>query len=71
MHIGLIGGNGVAATVVCHQRLTAAMAARRARLELATARASIGQAEIYIRLIDRSRGAGDQCAATPGLAEAA
>ncbi|MEX2519038.1 MAG: aspartate/glutamate racemase family protein [Paracoccaceae bacterium] len=80
MHIGLIGGIGVAATVVYYQRLTATMSARGKRLELTIAHAQTGdlvrnnnadnrvaQAEIYARLIDRLRAAGAECAAITSL----
>ncbi|QIE54597.1 aspartate/glutamate racemase family protein [Pikeienuella piscinae] len=80
MHIGLIGGIGVAATLVYYQRLTAAMEARGARLELTIAHAHVhdlvrnnladnraAQAEIYVRLIDQLRAAGADCAAITSL----
>lgn len=80
MHIGLIGGIGVAATVVYYQRLTAAMVARGARLELTIAHADVrdlqrnnladdreAQAEIYAGLIDRLKAAGCDCAAITSI----
>lgn len=80
MHIGLIGGIGVAATVVYYQRLTAEMARRNAPLELTIVHADVQelirnnladnraeQAAIYARLIDRLKGAGCDCAAITSL----
>jgi aspartate racemase len=80
LHIGLIGGIGVAATVVYYQRLTAAVRARGARLELTIAQAEVDdlvtnvnsdrraeQAAIYARLIDRLRAASCDCAAITSL----
>ncbi|GHF44084.1 aspartate/glutamate racemase family protein [Seohaeicola zhoushanensis] len=80
MHIGLIGGIGVAATVVYYQRLTAEMARRGKRLELTIVHADVQelirnnladnraeQAAIYARLIDRLKGAGCDCAAITSL----
>ncbi|MEO3477196.1 aspartate/glutamate racemase family protein [Phaeobacter sp. CAU 1743] len=80
MHIGLIGGIGVAATVVYYQRLTAAMAARGLPLELTIVHADVqelirnnlsdnraAQAEIYAGLIDRLRDAGADCVAITSL----
>lgn len=80
MHIGLIGGIGVAATVVYYQRLTAEMARRKAPLELTIVHADVQelirnnladnraeQAAIYARLIDRLNGAGCDCAAITSL----
>ena len=80
MHIGLIGGIGVAATVVYYQRLTAEMAARGARLELTIVQAQVAdlvrnfgsdnraeQAEIYAELIGRLRAAGADVAAITSL----
>ncbi len=77
MHIGLIGGIGVAATVVYYQRLTAAVNAMNAGpLELTIVHADVqellrnnqsdnrdAQAEAYARLIDRLKNAGADCAA--------
>lgn len=75
MHIGLIGGIGVAATVAYYQRLTA-----RGPIELTIAHAQVSdlvenarkddrpaQAALYARLIDRLRGAGCDCAAITSL----
>lgn len=80
MHIGLIGGIGVAATVAYYQRLTASMAARGAPLELTIVHAEVrdlarnnaaddraAQAAIYARLIDRLRAAGADCAAITSI----
>lgn len=80
MHIGLIGGIGPAATVVYYQRLCAAMAERRARLELTIVQADIheliannladrreAQAMVYAGLIDRLKAAGADCVAITSL----
>ncbi len=80
MHIGLIGGIGVAATVVYYQRLTAAMAARNLPLQLTIVHADVqelirnnladnraAQAEVYAGLIDQLHGAGADCAAITSL----
>ncbi|EAQ46194.1 MAG: aspartate racemase [Roseobacter sp. MedPE-SW] len=80
MHIGLIGGIGVAATVVYYQRLTAVMAARNLPLQMTIVHADVqdllrnnrtdnqaAQAEIYAGLIDQLRGAGADCAAITSL----
>lgn len=80
MHIGLIGGIGVAATVVYYQRLAAAVAAKGQRLELTIVQADApmlvvnnrednrqAQANIYARLIDRLKAAGAECAAITSL----
>ncbi|WP_353471851.1 aspartate/glutamate racemase family protein [Salipiger sp. H15] len=80
LHIGLIGGIGVAATVVYYQRLCAAVAAMGAPLELTIVQADVHelirnnladarepQAEIYARLIDRLASAGCDCAAITSL----
>lgn len=80
LHIGLIAGIGVAATVVYYQRLTAAVAALRAPLELTIVQADVqelirnnlsdnrvAQAEVYARLIDRLAAAGCDCAAITSL----
>jgi aspartate racemase len=76
VHIGLIGGIGVAATVAYYQRLTAAADG----LELTIAHAQVSdlavnfaaddktaQAGIFARLIDRLRAAGCDCAAITSL----
>ena len=80
MHIGLIGGIGVAATIAYYRRLTAAMAARGKRLELTIAHAEVqdlarnnaaddraAQAAIYARLIERLKAAGAECAAITSI----
>ncbi|WP_420832676.1 aspartate/glutamate racemase family protein [Salipiger mangrovisoli] len=80
LHIGLIGGIGVAATVVYYQRLAAAVAALGAPLELTIVQADVqelirnnladkraAQAEVYARLIDRLAAAGCDCAAITSL----
>ncbi len=76
LHIGLIGGIGVAATVVYYQRLSAEVARRCAPLELTIVHADVQelirnnladnraeQAAIYARLIERLAAAGCDCAA--------
>jgi aspartate racemase len=81
MHIGLIGGIGVAATVVYYQRLAAAVAARGAdalaltivhgdiheliRNNLADRRAE--QARAFLPLVERLKAAGCDCAALTSL----
>lgn len=80
MHIGLIGGIGVAATVVYYQRLSAAMAARGKPMELTIVHADVqelirnnladkrdAQARVYAGLIDRLKAAGADCAAITSL----
>ncbi len=80
LHIGLIGGIGVAATVVYYQRLTAAVNARGGQLDLTIVHADVQelirnnladdrqtQAKIYARLIDRLKAAGCDCAAITSL----
>lgn len=80
MHIGLIGGIGVAATIVYYQRLSAAVAARGKTLELTIVNADVQelirtnladdratQAHTYARLIDRLKAAGADCAAITSL----
>ena len=80
MHIGLIGGIGVAATVVYYQKLTAAVAAKGHKLELTIVHADApelvrnntnddraAQADVYARLIDRLNAAGCDCAAITSL----
>ena len=77
MHIGLIGGIGVAATVVYYQRLTAACDRP---LELTIVHADVqelirnnladdrhAQAAVYAKLIDRLKDAGADCAAITSL----
>jgi aspartate racemase len=81
VHIGLIGGIGVAATVVYYQRLAAAVAARAAeplaltivhgdiqeliRNNLADRRAE--QARAFLPLVERLKAAGCDCAALTSL----
>ena len=80
MHIGLIGGIGVAATLVYYQRLTAAVAAMGERLECTIVHAQVQdllrtnnndlrdeQAALYAPLIDRLKAAGADCAAITSL----
>ncbi|MFT4961064.1 MAG: aspartate racemase [Paracoccaceae bacterium] len=80
MHIGLIGGIGVAATVAYYERLTAAMRARDARPELTIVHANAfdlirtsvadlrdEQAVVYAALIARLKAAGADCAAITSL----
>ena len=80
MHIGLIGGIGVAATVAYYQRLTAAVERRGGALELTIAHADVhdlvrnfrasdraAQARIYAGLIDRLKAAGAECAAITSI----
>ncbi len=80
LHIGLIGGIGVAATVVYYQRLTAAVNARGGQLDLTIVHADVqelirnnladdrrAQAKVYAHLIDRLKAAGCDCAAITSL----
>lgn len=80
MHIGLIGGIGVAATVVYYQRLTKAVAAKGVALDLTIVHADANtlvannladkrqeQAEVYAPLLDRLKAAGCGCAAITSL----
>lgn len=81
MHIGLIGGIGVAATVVYYQRLTAAAAARGVpRLDLTIVHGEIHelirnnladrkaeQAQAFLPLVTRLKDAGCDCAALSSL----
>ncbi|NVO54597.1 aspartate/glutamate racemase family protein [Rhodobacteraceae bacterium B1Z28] len=80
MHIGLIGGIGVAATVVYYQRLSTAMAARGKPLELTIVNADVQelirnnladkrdtQAQVYAGLLNRLQAAGADCAAITSL----
>lgn len=80
MHIGLIGGIGVAATVVYYQRLTARIAAMGKTADITIVHAEAqellrnnladdraAQAAIYARLIDRLKAAGADCAAITSL----
>lgn len=81
MHIGLIGGIGVAATMVYYQRLTAAAAARGVpRLDLTIVHGEIHelirnnladrkaeQAQAFLPLVARLKDAGCDCAALSSL----
>lgn len=80
MHIGLIGGIGVAATIVYYQRLTAAVDARGAKLDLTISHGDIQtlirnnladeralQAEVFARQIDSLKSAGCDCVALTSL----
>jgi aspartate racemase len=80
MHLGLIGGIGVAATIVYYQRLTAAVAARGARLDLTIVHGDIQelirnnladrrqeQARAFLPLVERLARAGCDCAALTSL----
>lgn len=80
MHIGLIGGIGVAATLVYYQRLTATMQAKEKRLHLTISHGDIQaliannladrrepQAEIFARQVDQLRAAGAEVAALTSL----
>jgi aspartate racemase len=80
MHIGLIGGIGVAATVVYYQRLTAAVAARGRPLALTISHGDVqtlirhnladerqAQAEVYLGQIRQLQAAGADCVAITSL----
>ncbi len=80
MHIGLIGGIGVAATVVYYQRLTAEMTRRGKPLSLTISHADVqtliannnadkrdAQAEVYRTHLEALKGAGCDCAAITSL----
>ncbi|MGJ8595426.1 aspartate/glutamate racemase family protein [Sulfitobacter sp.] len=80
MHIGLIGGIGVASTVVYYQRLTAAVAQMGGAAEITIVHADVhtlirnnladdrdAQAKVYADLIDRLKAAGADCAAITSL----
>ncbi|MBU2091418.1 MAG: aspartate/glutamate racemase family protein, partial [Alphaproteobacteria bacterium] len=80
MHIGLIGGIGVAASVVYYQRLAAATEAKKARLRLTLSHGDIHtliannladrrqpQAEIFARQIEELKAAGAEVAALTSL----
>lgn len=80
MHIGLIGGIGVAATLVYYHRLTSAVRAFGARLECTIVHAQVDdlartnvadlrqeQAELWAPLIGRLKAAGADCAAITSL----
>ena len=80
MHIGLIGGIGVAATVVYYQRLTAAVERMGGKLDLTIVHADVHelirtnladdratQAQTYAKLLHRLKAAGCDCAAITSL----
>lgn len=80
MHIGLIGGIGVAATIVYYQRLTEAVARRGGRLELTISHGDIGtliqnnladrrveQAAVFLPQVEALARAGAGCAAISSL----
>ncbi|MFT6674583.1 MAG: aspartate racemase [Sulfitobacter sp.] len=80
MHIGLIGGIGVAATLVYYQRLTTAVQALGGPLELTISHGDIQtlirnnladqrmeQAQVYGRAIDQLAAAGADCVAITSL----
>lgn len=80
MHIGLIGGIGVAATVAYYQRLAAAMEAKGAPLQLTISHGDIQtlivnnladrrepQAEIFARQVGQLKGAGAEVVALTSL----
>lgn len=80
MHIGLIGGIGVAATLVYYQRLVAAIQSLDGRPEITIVHAQAqelannnfadrreAQSKIYAALIDRLKAAGCECAAITSL----
>ncbi|MEY8838124.1 aspartate/glutamate racemase family protein, partial [Cribrihabitans sp. XS_ASV171] len=80
MHIGLIGGIGVAATLVYYQRLVTEIEARGARPDITIVHADVhelirnnladertAQARIYTCLLDRLAAAGADCAAITSL----
>lgn len=81
MHIGLIGGIGVAATIVYYQRLTAAAARRgSSKLDLTIVHGDVhelirnnladrrdDQAKAYLPLVERLKAAGCRCVALTSL----
>ncbi|MDP5217806.1 aspartate/glutamate racemase family protein [Ruegeria sp. 2205SS24-7] len=80
MHIGLIGGIGVAATIAYYQKLASAMAKRGKPLDLTIVQAETStlianntndrreeQARVFAPLIDRLKAAGAECAAITSL----
>ena len=80
MHIGLIGGIGVAATVVYYQRLTAAAQALGGPMQLTISHGDIqtlihnnladkrdAQAQVYAKAIDQLAAAGADCVAITSL----
>lgn len=80
MHLGLIGGIGVAATLVYYRRLTSAVEARGVGMDLTIVHGDVhelidnnladareAQAAVFARLIDRLAAAGANCAAVTSL----
>lgn len=80
MHIGLIGGIGVAATVVYYQRLTAAVDRLGGKLELTISHGDLPtlirynladerqpQAEVFAAQVASLKGAGAECAAISSI----
>ena len=80
MRIGLIGGIGVAATIVYYQRLTAAVSARGGRLDLTIEHGDVQelirnnladdratQAKVFTRMAQRLQAAGCDCVAVTSL----
>ncbi|AHD01379.1 aspartate/glutamate racemase family protein [Leisingera methylohalidivorans] len=80
MHIGLIGGIGVAATIVYYQRLTAAVDRLGSKLDVTISHGDIQtlirnnladdratQAELFARQIERLKAAGCDCVALTSL----
>ncbi|MGR3758724.1 aspartate/glutamate racemase family protein [Roseobacteraceae bacterium NS-SX3] len=80
MHIGLIGGIGVAASLVYYQRLAAAVEAKGAVLRMTLSHGDIhtlirnnladdreAQADIFARQVDELKGAGCGCVALTSL----
>lgn len=80
MHLGLIGGIGVAATIVYYQRLTGAAALRGATLDLTIVHGDIqelirnnladrreDQARAFLPLVERLKAAGCDCIALTSL----
>lgn len=80
MHLGLIGGIGVAATVVYYQRLAKAVEALGGPMQLTIAHGDIqtlirnnladdraAQAQAYLPLLEQLKGAGCDCAAITSL----
>ncbi|WP_146343880.1 aspartate/glutamate racemase family protein [Phaeobacter marinintestinus] len=80
MHIGLIGGIGVAATIVYYKRLTARIEELGGKADLTIVHADVhelirnnladdreAQAQVYAALIDRLKAAGADCAAITSL----
>jgi aspartate racemase len=80
VHLGLIGGIGVAATIVYYQRLAAAMTKRAAKLDVTIVHGDIQelirnnladrreeQARAFLPLVERLKNAGCGCAALTSL----